>query len=137
MTSNVCSLNFTVCYESCLKCSNTTKGTAIEHLCEECNIGYYSVVSNPTNCNFGCDELISYHYYDKNNNIQCISQLSCPIDYKFLIENTLQCSSDCRKHQLFEGSLLNNCISACPHGLYYDKKEIICNRNHLSCEPLC
>ena len=76
------------CYYTCKKC--VIEGNNLIHNCIECIDNFSFGIKN--NEYFNCYENCSYyHYFDNENNFHCTLNSSCPKEYSYLIENTLEC----------------------------------------------
>ena len=76
------------CYYRCETCE--IKGDNITHNCLECNSNFSKAINfnNYSNCYENCS---FYYYFDGENIYHCILNSSCPKDYSFLIEETMEC----------------------------------------------
>ena len=71
-----------------------------------------------------------YHYLDKDNNIKCTSDFSCPDGYNKLISDKKECINDCKKDTLYKYEYKNKCYKKCPS----PKTELI---NDTYCSEIC
>ena len=76
------------CYEACETCE--IKGNNKTHNCLKCNtkLPFKVSINNYLNCYVNCN---NYYYFDNTSNFHCTSNLSCPIDYPKLVQDTKEC----------------------------------------------
>lgn len=100
-----------------------TIGTSDDNQCTKCNEGYYPILAEPGRCDF-CDPNLVFHYKDENNNIHCME--SCPVEYKYSLENSKECLALCPTDKQYYLEITFICYSCCPKGKYLIENEFVC-----------
>ena len=79
------------CYYTCKTCEKNGDGKF--HNCSKCNTDFNFEIktNNYINCYRNCSY---FYYFDNNNNYHCTVNLSCPIEYPYLVQNEKQCINE-------------------------------------------
>ena len=116
-------LYITKCYKTCQICDQ--KGNETHHNCIECTSDFPKEIKTGIYANCFCP---NYHYFDNENQTYiCTKNLTCPNEYKKLIEEKSECIDDCQKDSIYRYQFRNKCYDKCPNDTEIsDEKDFYC-----------
>ena len=77
------------CYHTCEICE--IKGDNINHNCMKCGMNFTFEINNRNNYKNCYENCSNYYYFDNQKNFHCTTNKSCPNEFPFLINDTMEC----------------------------------------------
>ena len=114
---------FIPCFENCKYCNKG--GTSNENNCLECASGYAKHPLDGRLENFNCVAKCYYSYYFSFTGVYtCTTGPTCPLEYRYYINERKQCIDACKNDALFKYTYNGNCLKECPSGFISDENGI-------------
>ena len=116
------------CYPSCKYCYKNGFDN-LHHNCRECNEeNSFAILDENNFPNRSCFPECKYNYYfNESGDYICTKNLSCPLEYPFLLENTTKCIKSC--NDTYKYQFRHTCFEQCPYDSYNytNGDEFFCN----------
>ena len=116
------------CYPSCKYCYKNGFDK-LHHNCRECNEeNSFAILDENNFPNRSCFPECKYNYYfNETGDYICTKNLSCPLEYPFLLENTTKCIKSC--NDTYKYQFRHTCFEQCPYDSYSytNGDEFFCN----------